>query len=275
MAVFLAAVAALFSGTGDFLGGVASRRGRVMAVVAGSHVVGIAATFVVAPLVGGSPAVSDLWWGAAAGASGGVGISGLYLGFARSDVGIVSPIAAVGAAAWPVVFALATGERPGALVWVGLLLGVAAIVLISSGRTTGAPVGPGVGLGMLAGLGFGGLLILLSRVSEGAGVWPLAPARLGGLLIVAAFAVVLGFELLPARPAVLPMAGAGTATIIGNGSFILATQQGSLAVVSVVAAMFPAATVVLARLVWKEEFSSTRLAGLALALVAVALVAAG
>ena len=275
MAIFLAAVAAICSGTGDFLGALASRRGPVMAVVVGSHLVGIATTFIVAPVVGGTPEWSDIWWGGAAGASGGIGILGLYLGFSRSDVGVVSPIAAVGAAGWPVLFAIATGERPSVVVWLGLILGVIAIWLVSLSTRTSGPVGPGVAMGMLGGLGFGGLLILLSRVGEDAGVWPLAPARLGGFLIVAAVALVLGNELVPARASLLPMAGAGAATIIGNGAFILATQEGSLAVVSVVAAMFPVATVVLARVFWRERFGRTRLVGMALALVAVALVAAG
>lgn len=275
MAVLLAGLAAIFSGTGDFLGGVASRRGRVMAVVVGSHLVGIAATFVVAPLVGGAPSGADVAWGAAAGASGGLGILGLYLGFTRSAVGIVSPIAAVGAAGWPVLFAVLTGERPGLVVWAGLALGVVAIWQVSRGDAAGAPAAPGVTMGLLAGAGFGGLLILLSRVSEEAGVWPLAPARTAGFLVVAAVGLAMGHALVPGRSSLLPMAGAGAATIVGNGSFIIATQEGSLAAVSVVAAMFPAATVVLARLVWKEEFSRSRLVGLGLALVAVALVAVG
>lgn len=275
MAVFLASLAAVFSGTGDFLGGLASRRGRVMAVVIGSHLVGIATTFVVAPIVGGSPSAADMWWGAAAGAAGGAGILGLYLGFSRSDVGVVSPIAAVGAAGWPVLYAIVTGERPGAVVWLGIGLGVVAIWLVSRSRPTGAPVAPGVTMGLVAGAGFGGLLILLSKVGEDAGVWPLAPARTSGAIVVTIVALVMAQNVVPLRQSILPMAAAGAATILGNGAFILATQEGSLAVVSVVAAMFPVTTVILARLLWKEQFGGTRLIGLGLALLAVALVAVG
>jgi drug/metabolite transporter (DMT)-like permease len=130
-------------------------------------------------------------------------------------------------------------------------------------------------MGLAAGIGFGGLLILLSRVGDDAGIWPLAPARLAGLVVLVLVALYARNELVPLARSRLPMVAAGVATIVGNGSFILATREGSLAVVSVVAAMFPVATVVLARVVWQERFSRPRLAGLALALVAVALVAVG
>jgi drug/metabolite transporter (DMT)-like permease len=275
MAIAFAALAAACSGTGDFLGGLASRRGRVMAVVVGSHAAGIIASLALAPLVGGSPTAADLWWGAAAGIAGGLGILGLYQGFSRSDIGVVSPIAAVGAAGWPVLFAIVLGERPSGVVWVGLALGVVGIWMVSRGEVTGAPVAPGVTMGLAAGIGFGGLLVLLSRVGDDAGIWPLAPARLAGLVVLVLVALYAGNELVPLARSRFPMVGAGVATIVGNGSFILATREGSLAVVSVVAAMFPVATVVLARVVWQERFSRPRLAGLALALVAVALVAVG
>ncbi|MDH3425548.1 MAG: EamA family transporter [Acidimicrobiia bacterium] len=277
MPVFLASMSAVLSGTGDFLGGLASRHGRVTAVVVSSHLVGIATTFVLAPFVGGSPTGADLAWGAAAGASGGLAILALYNGFSRAAVAIVSPIAAIGAGAWPVVFDLVDGGRPSALQGVGLAVGFVAIWLVGSGEAQSGPSwkSAGVVFGMLAGLGFGGLLILLSRVSEDSGIWALAPARAAGAVVLIAVGLAAGHELLPHRRSLLPLAGAGAATIAGNGAFIVATHDGSLAVVSVVAAMFPAATVVLARVFFRERLSRSRLIGLGLALVAVALVAAG
>lgn len=277
MAVLLAAMAAALSGTGDFLGGLASRYGRVTAVAATSHLFGIATTFVLAPLVGGSPTLADLGWGAAAGASGGLAILALYTGFSRAAVAIVSPIAAVGAGAWPVLFDLVNGGRPSALQGVGLVVGLVAIWLVGKGEARPAQGwrSAGVVFGSLAGLGFGGLLILLSRVSEDSGIWSLAPARLAGGVILVGVGLIAGQELRPHRRSMVPLAVAGAATIAGNGAFIVATHEGSLAVVSVVAAMFPAATVILARAFFKEKLSRSRLLGLGLALVAVALVAAG
>ncbi len=277
MAVVLAGLAALFSGSGDFLGGLASRHGRVLAVATLSHAFGVGATAVLAPFIGGAPSTADLLWGAVAGASGGLGILALYTGFARSSIGTVSPIAAVGTAAWPVLFALMQGERPGGLQAAGLVIGVIAIWMVARGvpSVAPAPTSPGVIFGMLAGLGFGGLLILLSRVSADAGIWPLGPARLFGGGVLVCLAVVADRPLVPFRASVPPLAAAGAATIVGNGAFILASQRGSLAVVSVMTAMFPAATVVLARIVLRERLGRYRLAGLVVALIAVALIAAG
>lgn len=96
MAVLLGVLAGAFSGAGDCFGGLASRRGRVFAVSVGAHGSGIAIAVVLAPALPGTPAIDDMWWGAAAGVMGGFGILALYQGFAASALAVVSPIAAGG-----------------------------------------------------------------------------------------------------------------------------------------------------------------------------------
>ncbi len=278
MAVVLGLLAAAFSGAGDFFGGLASRSARTLAVGITNHAAGVVVGVPIAMVIAGNPIATDMWWGAAAGLSGALAILALYRGFASSDIAIVSPVAAVGAAGWPVIFSFATGDVPRATQIVGLGVGLVAIWTIS--RAPGQPhsrgaVPIGVGYGMAAGLGFGGLLILLSFVGEDAGVWPLVPARIAGGVLLVVIGLIGREALIPAPPARIPAAAAGALTLIGNGSFVLAANQGSLAVVSVLAAMFPAATVVLARFVLAETLGRRRLTGLALALVAVGLVAAG
>lgn len=269
-------MAATFSGAGDFLGGMASRYGRVMAVVAASHVAGFVTAVVLSPLIPGDPLPADFGWGALAGVGGALAVLALYTGFTRSQVAVVSPVAAVGAAATGVVFAFITGERPTGLQLVGVGIGIAAIYLISR-----APVErdettlPGIGFGALAGLGFGSMLVFLSLVSDSSGIWPLIPARAAGFVLLYLIASRINADTIPLRASLVPAAGAGALTIIGNGSFILAVQRGSLAIVAVVASMFPATTVVLARVFFKERISPTRLVGLAGALVAVGLIAVG
>ena len=275
MAILLGVLAAVLAGSGDFFGGVASRRSRVTSVVLGTHLVGSAATLALAPLIGGSLSARTVLWGALAGIAGAFGVLSLYRGFTRSGIGIVSPIAAIGAAGWPVLWSLGRGDAARPTEIIGMAAGLLAIWLIarSPGDETGSPL-TGVGYGILAGLGFGGLLILLSFTAEGSGIWALLPARVAGAAVIAGYGAAAGTTLIAARSAWAPLAASGVLTVAGNGSFIVASDLGSLAVVSVLAALFPAATVILARLMLKERLSRARLVGLGVALASVALVAA-
>ncbi|HEC09065.1 MAG TPA: DMT family transporter [Acidimicrobiales bacterium] len=277
--VILAALSATLAGSGDFCGGLASRGGRVSAVATNSLIIGMFSALIMAPFLGGSPDRTGLLWGAGAGIAGGLAIHALYQGLTHAGAGVVSPIAAVGSAAWPVLYSIVTGDRPGPLQSVGVGIGVVAIWLIS--RTSGkGPVEAhadgrrGVKFGIAAGLGFGTMLIMLSRVSTDAGMWPLVSARAAGFAILALLALGARHPLVPVRGTWWAIAGSGVFTVLANAFFIAATRRGSLATVSVITSMFPASTVVLARLVWKERLTRANLAGLGLSLTAVALIVA-
>lgn len=277
MAVLLALAAAAFSGSGDFLGGLASRRGRVMAVVFVNHVAGILTVLALGPLFGGSLDGQTILAGSFAGLCGSLAVIALYSGFARSSMAVVSPIAAVGAGAWPALWQILGGDVPGPVVVIGLVIGLVAIWTISSGGHIhdAEDVRTGVVYGMLAGLGFGGLLIFLSLAADSSGIWAMLPARVAGGVVLLVAIRTMHREVLPKRDSLAPSIGAGVLVTLGNGMFLLAVAQGSLAVVSVIAAMFPAATVVLAWLILGERLIPQRRVGLVLALVAVGLVAGG
>lgn len=276
MGVFYAALAAAFAGTGDFLGGLASRRANTWAVGTWNHIAGAVTVLLIAPFLDGQLTAELIWWGSLAGIGGAIGVMGLYTGFTRSDVAVVSPIAAVGAATWPVIWSIVTGDFPSGLIVVGIITGLAAIWLVSGGsRRVLAGDREGLRSGLIAGLGFGAQLIFFSFTSEGSNIWSLLPARIAGGLLIAFVAILLGKSLRLPREARAPGIAAGALTAIGNGFFIVAAGLESLAVATVVAAMFPAATVLLARLVFHERLTTRRLVGLGLALVAVALVSVG
>ena len=276
MGVFLAALAAAFAGTGDFLGGLASRRANTWAVGTWNHAAGAVTVLAIAPFLDGSLTTELIFWGSLAGLGGAIGVMGLYTGFTRSDVAVVSPIAAVGAATWPVIWSIFSGDFPAGLVVAGIITGIVAIWLVSGGsRRVIAGDRDGLRFGLIAGLGFGAQLIFFSFTSDGSSIWALLPARIAGGLVIAAVALWLGNSLRLPRDAVTPGIAAGALTAIGNGFFIIAAGLESLAVATVVAAMFPATTVLLARLVFHERLTPRRVLGLALALVAVALVSVG
>ena len=71
------------------------------------------------------------------------------------------------------------------------------------------------------------------------------------------------------------IAPAGMLDMAANAIYLLAARRGLLALVAVLSALYPASTVVLARLVLHERLTRTQIGGLALAGVGVVLIATG
>ena len=287
--IVLALAAAASWGASDFLGGLTERRSPGASVAFSSQLVGLVVLVLTAPLVAGSAGGGDLAWGLAAGAGGAVGVALLYHGLAVGLMSVVAPVTAVGAATLPVVFGLATGERPPALALLGVVLALLAVAVLCAfpGRAAvpGAADGPapvprpglreaGLLAGLVSGAGFGLFFIFLGRAGSDAGLWPLVAARLASVTL-------LGAVLLSGRRALLPRAaGAGILLIglldvVANVCYLLATRRGLLSIVALLASLYPAATVVMARLVLGERLSRAQAVGLAGAGAAVALIAIG
>src|SRR5688572_25828960 len=105
--VLFGLLSGLIWGTGDFNGGLASRRGNVFGVVIFAEFVG--AVFLAAlGLVfrEALPPAGDLLWGVAAGFAGGIGIAALYASLAVGQMGINAPIIAVLGGVLPVMFGI-------------------------------------------------------------------------------------------------------------------------------------------------------------------------
>ena len=77
----------------------------------------------------------------------------------------------------------------------------------------------------------------------------------------------------PLRAAIVPILFSGMLDSGANALFIAATQHGRLDVTSVLSALYPASTVILARIILKERMSVTQNAGIVGALISIALIA--
>jgi drug/metabolite transporter (DMT)-like permease len=276
VSVLLALAGAVCYGLSDFVGGLASRRTSPWAVALVSSVTGAAIVLVVALLVEGSPDAAALGWGALAGLGNGFGTAFLYRGLSSGRMGVVAPISAVGAAVVPVVAGLAGGERPGAVVWLGIVAAMPGIWFVSrEPDLADRPVRGGVGDGILAGLGFGMLFAALGQVPESAGLLPLALNQAVAAGVVVAVALALRVTWLPRERPALAGVGCGALAAAATGAFLLATQRGDLTVTAVLASLYPAFTILLAASVLREPIHRAQAVGLALCGVAVALVATG
>jgi drug/metabolite transporter (DMT)-like permease len=266
--------ASLSWGTGDFSGGLASRRAHVFSVVLAAYLVGMVLLPILAlawsePL----PSWRDALWGATAGLAGTLGLTAFYRSLAVGRMGINAPITAVLAASLPVMFSAFSVGLPGPLQLAGFVLALLAVALVSRPeRASGRP--EGLGLALLAGLGFGGFLILISQVSAHALFWPLTAARITSLLFMIVFMRIRGEEMLPKRSVFPLVAIAGILDVVGNVCFVLAAHAGRLDVASILSSLYPAVTVLLAAIILRERVSRIQAGGIALALGAILLISA-
>ena len=280
MAVLLGVLVALSYGAGDFLGGLATRAQAVTSVVAASQASALVLLVVGVPLEGSPVGWDDLGLGALAGGVGVVGILLLYQGLATGAMGVVAPVTAVGAAVVPLAVGLATGERPAALALLGALVALGAVALVAGGHEEV----PGAGeerrdrspllLAVGAGTAFGLVFVLLGATDEASGFWPLLAGRTVSVTVVSLWLVRGRASFLPRPGTRLVVVGAGLLDVTANGLYLLAVREGLLSVVAVLSSLYPAATVVLARVVLGERLRPAQLAGLGLGLAGVTMIAA-
>jgi drug/metabolite transporter (DMT)-like permease len=286
LAIILALASAIGYGSSDFAAGLASRTASVIQVTLLACVVAAVVVVAVLPFAASPrPSGAALAWGAAAGAGGTLGGIALYLGFRYAAFSVAGPISAVGTAGFSVLAGLLWGERPSSLALVGIFLALPAIIGVSAsagGDTEGegeaeGPSRPaaGVAAGLIAGACFALLLIGLDRAGSGSGLWPIAAAE-GAELAVAVVAAVVtrNLRLVRGRPGGLAVI-AGVTGAAGAICYFYATHYGFLAVIAVITSLYPASTIVLARIMLSERLTRLRLIGLVLAGGCVALIAAG
>jgi drug/metabolite transporter (DMT)-like permease len=294
VAIVLALASAIIYGTSDYIGGRASRRVPPVAVALLAEALILPLCLVVIPVIeGDAPPRSAVVWGLVAGFMGSVSVVGLYIALARGNMTVVAPITGVVSAAVPVVVGVATGERPGVLAVVGIVLAVVAVALVGGvartfgGRVSHPAIAPGtLVLALAVGVGFGLLFVAFARTGEDSGLWSLLFARFTGLpVLVLAYvayrhgAFARSGESSAAVPidraVVLPGLAVGTLVVLGNGTYVLSTREDLLSVVAVVVSMYPAATIGWAALLDGERAARSQVVGMVLAACALAMITLG
>jgi len=284
LAIILALVSAIGYGSSDFAAGLASRTASVIQVTLLTTVASAVVVAAALPFAASRPASgAALAWGAVAGAGGTLGAFALYLGFRYAAFSVAGPLSAVGTAGFSVLAGLLLGERPSTLALIGIVLALPAIVGVSASAAgeevpqegaRGRPAA-GVAAGLVAGACFALLLIGLNRAGSGGGLWPVAAAEAAELAVaVTAAAVTRNLRLPGWRPGRFAVM-AGVTGAAGTILYFFASHDGFLAVTAVLTSLYPASTIVLARILLGERLTRLRLAGLTLAAVCVALIAAG
>jgi drug/metabolite transporter (DMT)-like permease len=278
MAVALGVLVALGWGSADFLGGFTSQRLHTVTVLLVSQSFGLAAAMLlVIALRDEAPDAHVFVLSAIAGV---VGVGALWLlfrGLAVGRMSVVAPLSAVGSGVLPVVWGLVHGEHPTALALVGVALALIAVVIVGRGAehdpVPSVPAVQELALGIGSGIGFGVVLILFSESATNSGMWPLLIARCAAVPLLAALTFALGRSPRVPLAELPPVAGAGLFDVGANAMVLLAVRRGLLSLVAPVAALYPATTVVLARIILHEKMGRQRVGGLVLGLAGLALIA--
>ena len=267
-------LSALSWGTGDFFGGLLSKRAHPATVTIAGAALGALLVAVVALLRREAlPTGGTALWAVLAGLAGAIGLVLLYRGLSTGVMGVVAPVTGIGGATVPILVAALTLGLPSPLQMAGFVLARVAVWLLAGGTTRGAQWSM-LALPVAAGLGFGVFFVLMAQVGQEGFFWPLAIARTSAALSLLPYArvqrapVILPSSLLPAAAAVA-LFDTG-----GNLFYLLAAQWGRLDTAAVLSSFYPAMTVVLAWFVLKERLSLPQWAGVAAALAAIPLIVA-
>ena len=289
MGVLFGLLAAATYGAADFLGGQVSRRFDAFSVVLLSQLIGAVPLLIAVPfLAEGNPTAQALGWGAAAGIGGGTGVLFLYRGLAMGRMTVVAPITGVVAAVIPVIVGLVIGERPSALSLAGVVLALVAVILVSSAPPPGderdvelgQEIDPswkesGVPYAFGAGLSFALFFVFLNAANTESAVWPLLGTRGASLVLVTVAVLALRKPLKPPPGTIVAIGAAGVLDVGANVFYLISTRFGLLSLVAVLTSMYPAITVLMARIFLDERMIKMQIVGLALAGAAIAMIVLG
>ncbi|MEU5312622.1 EamA family transporter [Streptomyces sp. NPDC021562] len=275
IALLLGLGSSLAYGCADFLGGLGTRKAHVLRTVMVAAPASLTFELLVWPLLGASFDPAVVGWGAASGVASAAAFALLYKTLAIGPMNVLSPVTALVSAALPVAVGLGEGDRPGPAGLIGLPLALAAVVLVSAGPGAGAarPSRTALTLALGAGAAIALQLVFLHQAPAGSGVAPLIVGRAVSSAVTLTTAGLLHRRLGPEKPAYAMAAGAGVLDSLANLLFLLAARSGDLTVVAVITALYPTATVLLARGVLAERIHRGQLLGLGAAAVAVGLLA--
>jgi drug/metabolite transporter (DMT)-like permease len=272
--IALALGASLSWGLADFFGPLKGRTLGALRVLVYVQVGGLVAIALIVAVRGKGPADAGALFAIPAAISGTLGLYAYYRGMAVGAMSIVAPIAGISAAV-PVVFGIATGDRPSLWQWLGIAAALCGVFLASREPGRGGKVAAGVGLALLAAIGFGGYFPPMHEAGNADFWWASLIFRMTSTSVILGVVAVRrpSLAVQPMQVSLLALIGVGD--MLGNLFFAAASTSGLVSITSVLASLYPIVTVVLARLVLKERVARSQEAGIALTLAGVALISAG
>ena len=266
-------------GSSDYAGGLAARRAGIIRVTILAEGVSAVLMILILPLAGlSAPSPAALAWGAAAGLGEATGALALFAGYRNAEFSVAGPLRAIGSAGFSVLAGLMFGERPGTLATIGTHSHCRPSLACPQARPHRprwiSPSRSRRHMGILAGASFALLFIGLNRAGAGSGLSPAAASQVSAVVAVTCLGAFFGEARLPRRNVSGLAALTGVTGAAGELLYFYATHAGMLAVTAVLTSLYPAVTILLARVLLGERLTAARLTGLCLAGASVGLIAA-
>jgi drug/metabolite transporter (DMT)-like permease len=275
VAIALGLISSLVYGFADFSGGLAARGAHALRVTMVAAPASLLLEVVAIPLLGAKWESGAIVWGALSGVASAVCFVMLYATLAKGPMSILSPITALIAEALPVVVGIGMGERLHPAGIVGLPLSVAAVLMLGAARDAERrrPALPVVLFAVGAGVAIAAQLIALNATPHDSGVAPLVVGRSVSAAVLLLAATSWRGRMGSVTPSIPLSIAAGMLDSLANLLFLYAVRHGPLAVIAVIAALYPAGTLLLARIVLRERLTRAQVGGLGLGAAAVVLLA--
>jgi drug/metabolite transporter (DMT)-like permease len=276
--VVVGVISALVFGAADFLGGLASKQIAAVRVTAITSATGLVVMLALLPLIGGAFSPEAALLGALSGVMGSIAIMLLYACLAIGPMSILSPLTAVVSAIVPLTAGLIRGETLGAIGYIAIAIALVAVVLVGFVPEKNAvrPSLTGILMAIASGALIGAFLIIIDLTPDDSGLVPLVFNRgVSSVIMIGAVAVLLllGRGSRGWRGGIRLAVAGGIADAVANAGLLLGLRLGELSIVSVLTALYPAGTIILAAVVLKERIAVVQYVGLALAIMAAAMLA--
>ncbi len=267
MFILYAVAAALIYGVADYSGARATRHTAATSVTFVGQSVALLVLLAIVPLTHAQlPSLADWIWSGGGGLAGALALVSFYTAMSRGSMTVVAPISAVIGMAIPVIVGLAGGERPAPIAFLGIAMAIAAVALVSDVLDHHDLPTPWsvIGMAAVAGVGFGFIFVCLKQTSPDIGLWPLVGQRLVSVPAVGLLILFSRHRQKIPRVVWSLIVLCGVLDTVANGLYLIAVRAGMLSLVSVITALYPVSTVMLALRFDREKLHRSQWLGMAL-----------
>lgn len=265
LAALLALAASLTWGTSNYLAGVESRTRSVWHVAALSQIAAAGAAAVALLAADQPPPGSwDFLLLMVTGVATAAGLVMFYKALAIGTMSVVSPIIAAEVLI-PVSAGILLGERPGVHAYVGMVLTIGGVVLISWARrgTRDRVARKAVILAVLTAVCWGFMLLIYGTTGKASPIWAVFDTRIASAVVLAAYVLLTGRGLSLKGENIPVLAAIGLLLAAANILFIFAAGQGYLSVTSILGSLSPVVVTIYAQALLHERLAPRQWAGFA------------